>query len=397
MKGSLLKRVAVTVGIYFQIASALAAGTDSPPLGLFENSAGSPALKLLQNAQKTIDIEIYEMEDTAIRKAVRAALRHKIKVRVVHESQPVGSSCRLFAPDVTQNDDSSASEKISNDCADLKALMKEIRNAGGAFKAFNREELCGVQGQICYEHGKMLIIDAALPAKRRLLISSGNLNPTSLCSLDADPAVCDRDYSYVTDDADLIRSMQRVFEKDLIGKKYDIESVLSEEAAKRLTISPISLEPITAFIGSAQETLLIQNQYLKDKTLNDAIMAAAKRGVRVEVMEASPCSFSPPSAGEVRKFTSIHQGFDSAGVETRIFSKRIKIKGRPGYLHAKAIIADDRAWIGSINGSETALTKNREFGIFFDDANQVEQLREIMMGDYRARGAETWEESLECN
>jgi phosphatidylserine/phosphatidylglycerophosphate/cardiolipin synthase-like enzyme len=80
-----------------------------------------------------------------------------------------------------------------------------------------------------------------------------------------------------------------------------------------------------------------------------------------------------------------------------MFNKNIEIYGKHGYLHAKAIIVDDKkAWMGSVNGSTEALTLNREFGIFFKDAHNVHKLAFEMNKDFRDPNAETWEESFDC-
>ncbi len=75
----------------------------------------------------------------------------------------------------------------------------------------------------------------------------------------------------------------------------------------------------------------------------------------------------------------------------------MKVGGFDGYLHAKAIVVDGtKAWMGSVNGSTTALTKNREFGIYFDDSTDVSSLDSIFSSDFANTGAESWQDSLTC-
>ena len=80
-----------------------------------------------------------------------------------------------------------------------------------------------------------------------------------------------------------------------------------------------------------------------------------------------------------------------------MFTKGILINGTPGYLHAKVMVADGaRAWIGSVNGSDTATSDNREFGIFFSTPADVEALDQQIIADHNAAAAETWQQSLAC-
>ena len=126
-------------------------------------------------------------------------------------------------------------------------------------------------------------------------------------------------------------------------------------------------------------------------------MAAANRGVHVEVTVSSACSFGKPSPSEVRTLTSIFTAFDQAGITSTMFTKNIKINGIAGYLHAKAIVIDGKhAWMGSVNGSTQALTRNREFGIFFDTLNDVSKLSQILTSDHSDLNGESWQDSLNC-
>jgi len=80
-----------------------------------------------------------------------------------------------------------------------------------------------------------------------------------------------------------------------------------------------------------------------------------------------------------------------------MFTDLQKVGGMPGYMHAKAIVIDEkRAWVGSINGSTTAVNKNREFGVFFDDTAAVRKLIAQMQEDFTSPNSESWHEGLMC-
>ena len=80
-----------------------------------------------------------------------------------------------------------------------------------------------------------------------------------------------------------------------------------------------------------------------------------------------------------------------------MFTRRIVVGGRPGYLHAKAIIVDGKkAWVGSVNGSTAALTNNREFGIFVTEPALISKLSKSILSDFSDPRGESWVDSVEC-
>ena len=195
----------------------------------------------------------------------------------------------------------------------------------------------------------------------------------------------------------MVKVLSTVFENDLKGSSYNLEAILNSSNAQKLTISPFSLAPLVQFINSAKKTIQIQNQYLKDPTMNAAIMKAAKRGVNVYVMVSSACSFGRPKPSMVTQWNAQFGEFDQAGIHTKIFTRNILVSGVHGYLHAKAILVDsNRAWVGSVNGSTMSLSNNREFGIFLDDPTEVNKLSTFLYSDFTNPNAESWQDSLLC-
>ncbi|NDF14174.1 hypothetical protein EB061_02485 [bacterium] len=356
---------------------------------LYDNVKGAPHLQMIQDARKSIDIEIYAMKNTQILEALKRAISRGVVVRIVQEPNPVAESCQLFTP---------VSSEDGAKCIEIKKFLSVVRKSGGQYVPYPKE-LCG-QGfaSYCFQHGKLMITDSNLA-----LISTGNFNASSLCDVGENPSVCNRDYTLVTRDPAVVASLKRIFEADLKGRKINLEAELQAARAQRLTVSPLSLAPLVAFIDSAKETVQIQNQYLKDPVLNAAIVRAARRRnpkggyVKVFVMVGSACVFGPPDQNAVETWTRIYSEFDAAGVHTKTFNASIPIGGRPGYLHAKAILVDgNRAWVGSVNGSTTSLTMNREYGLFSNDPQVVHDLGMTMYSDFMEKGAQSWRESLRC-
>lgn len=356
--------------------------------GFYENSKNALITDLINQAKSTLEIEIYEMDDPKVIASIRNAVKRGVMVRIVKEPRPVGSACRVFESEVSDLELSASSS-----CANQQRLVSEVNQSGGQYLPFTKPALCGGDAtHHCLEHGKLLIVDSSVA-----LISSGNFNTTNLCDLDYSPSKCNRDYSYITDDIHTVRSLQKIVESDLIGKPYDVSTRVNSRAREKLTVGPDALNPLLKFIQSAKRSILIENQYLKDPTLNSALITAAKRGINVQIVLASVCSFGRPKENEAKRLTALFKSFDKAGIRIKMFNKNISINGLPGYLHAKAILVDEhRAWMGSVNGSTQALTLNREFGIFFDDPTDVKKLESAILGDFNHPNAETWQSSMDC-
>ncbi len=353
-----------------------------PAAGLYNNEEGSPVYSMIDNAQRTIDIEIYQMTDPDFVSSIRKAIFRGVKIRVVKEPAPLGDTCRVFE---SSSDD-------SDDCKTQKSLMAEIKNNGGAYIAFNKEELCGAGGTKCFLHGKMVIAD-----EKVVMISTGNFNKSNLCNQKQNPVKCNRDYSVVLRDNDVSAALEKIFVNDLAAKRYDLAAILDDKVKNKITVSPLSLEPTLAFIKTAKKSIKIQNQYLKETNMNKALTEAAKNGVKVEIMVASLCSFGKPSERDVKNNSDLFSSFDQAGIQSKMFTVKNMVGGHPGYMHAKTILIDDSyAWVGSVNGSSTALTMNREFGAFLGDAKSIQKLQEVTDKDFINPGAETWQDSLVC-
>jgi phosphatidylserine/phosphatidylglycerophosphate/cardiolipin synthase-like enzyme len=364
---------------------ALASRAPVEVVHLYDNSSdGSPLVSLIDQAKKSIDVEIYTMKDLRVIKALKAAVVRGVKLRIIQTPNPVADNCPVFKP---------SDSTTSADCVELRSFVSYVKARGGQYESFSFD-LCGIKGASCFEHGKMMIFD-----QKKVLISTGNFDPTNLCDLPESPAHCNRDFTAIATDAKSVEAYSAIFSKDLIATPYDLRTIL--ETAPDVTASPMSMKPIVDFIRTATKTLQIENQYLNDPTMNAAIIGAAKRGVKVSVMVASVTSFGAldptEDAAKISHWRERFKAFDQAGISSRVFDDAMRVNGRPGYLHAKTILVDGvHAWVGSVNGSTMSLASNREFGIFSDDKIFVKHLGEVMNEDFSNRDAESWIESLNC-
>ncbi|MBC7386586.1 MAG: hypothetical protein H7301_10570 [Cryobacterium sp.] len=392
-------------------APLMAAQADT--LFLYDNGReGSPIINMIQDARESIDVEIYMMNDLRVQDAfLRAAhgtpTRKPVKVRILIEPHPYGDSCDIFGKRMSAASNDPADDKTGTaDCRNLKSFKRALEKLGGEMHPFNKE-LCGngsasgggVDQTItsCLQHGKVIVFD-----KTVALMSTGNFNASSFCDTKQNPAACNRDFTLVMTKKAPVNNLITVFERDWIGQPYNIKRSLPRAAFNALTVSPFSMAPIIGLIQSARTSIQITEQYLKDPTMNRALLAAAKSGVKVQVLVTSFCAFGAPEKSVKEALQLNYGAFEAAGIETRAFTSAMRIGGQPGYQHAKAIIVDaDRpgaanAWVGSVNGSTQSLTRNREFGLLFNDPKPLTKLYASFRADFTDPNSETWQESLMC-
>ncbi len=98
-------------------------------------------------------------------------------------------------------------------------------------------------------------------------------------------------------------------------------------------------------------------------TVRDAIGAAKQRGVDVRII--------------------LEGTMDNADVRAYFVGLGIPVHDAgTWYLHAKLIIADGVAFVGSENFSQTALTKNREVGAFVFEPAPVAVIQQQFDADF---------------
>lgn len=119
-------------------------------------------------------------------------------------------------------------------------------------------------------------------------------------------------------------------------------------------------------IRTASGRLDIMNYYIGDALLIREILAAARRGVRVRLVVADQAHANAMTYGA---FLHHYDELLGAGVE---------IWEYPAVVHAKVVVADDRALVGTLNFDSWALYRNPEIGLLFEDASVAEQFRSVL-------------------
>jgi len=296
------------------------------PSTLIEPGASmGPIYALLASARHTVDLVMYDLEDTRAEQLLAGDAARGVDVRVVLNSAYTGSE---------------------NDAAFsyLKGHGVLVRWATSLYDL---------------THQKTLVVDGSVAAIMTLNWTSRYYSDTR------DVAVIDRVPSDVA-------AIETTFEADYNGKR------ITPAGAADLVWSPTtSLPDLLSLINGAEHDLFVENEEMSSRDITDALAAAARRGVDVEICMTNSSSWSSEFATLV-----------GAGVHLRVYSPDASL-----YIHAKVVVRDpgspdQEAIAGSQNFSTESLRYNRELGIILNSGSLVDQLATMIQDDYA--GAAPW-------
>ena len=282
----------------------------------------------VNSAKHSIDLTMYELDDTTMEADLIAAAQRGVDVRVILDGR-VGPGSKYYQPGYNE----------------LKAGGVNVIWSNPAYY---------------FTHQKTLTVDDG-----ESLIMTGNLDSYYYDS--------DRDYAiYDTDWAD-VHAIVQTFDAD-----FAYQPITPSAGSGDLVWSPTTSEDrILDVINGAHRTLLVEQEEMYDTDVINALIAAAQRGVQVKLAIIDECDLYP----------YLNQLL-AAGVQISLNNTSTDTL----YTHAKVILADYGQWderveFGSINISDTSLNQNRELGIVLDafgPGNQkvIDTLQTVISGDF---------------
>ena len=233
-----------------------------------EPSGGfSGVYNLINGAKHSIDVTMYEFSDTTAESDLAAAAARGVQVRVILDQR----------------------EKSTNDAA---------------YRYFTDHKVGVVWSSASYEytHQKTMVVDDS-----EAVIMTANLTSKYYAT--------SRDF-LVTDSGPAdISAIVAVFDAD-----YAHRSVTPGDGSD-LVWSPGSQDQLLAVINSATKSLRIYSEEMGDTTVEDALIAAAKRGVTVQVCGEN-------ADGE---YDSDFSRLSRAGVQVSYFSSSAALHPREGH------------------------------------------------------------------
>lgn len=172
-----------------------------------------------------------------------------------------------------------------------------------------------------------------------------------------------RDFAVITTSHSDVAAIEQAFGADWTNSG----APQTGPAGTNLVWSPGAEAPILAMIETAQQSLLVENEEMSDADVTTALEAAARRGVKVEVV----MTYSSDWASEFHDLVA-------AGVKVSTYASDASL-----YIHAKVIVAGGtKAFVGSQNFSVSSLDYNRELGIITTDPNLVQPIARTVSADF---------------
>jgi phosphatidylserine/phosphatidylglycerophosphate/cardiolipin synthase-like enzyme len=275
-------------------------------------------MNMIQGATKSIDLVMYELEDTQVESALVSAEKRDVAVRVLLNEGYYGAQ---------PSKESAAAYQY------LQSGEVPVRWAPSYF---------------ALTHQKTLIVDG-----NQALIMTFNLT-SQYYSTSRDFGVVDKDQADVS-------AIEDVFNDDWQGTRD------TASQGDDLVWSPGADTIILSMINNSRKSLYIENEEMSDASVVDALIAATKRGVTVEVVMTDSSDWNA-------NFTRLKAA--GAGVRTYAASASL-------YIHAKIILADGTSvLVGSQNFSASSLKDNRELGIVLSDTGILNSLSSTFQSDW---------------
>jgi len=302
----------------------------------------TPLYTLVNNAQKTIDMTMYELEDTVFSGDLVAACNRGVTVRV------------LLDASLEKSNNTPAYNQLNTSGANCSAVFSNT-----AFQA---------------THQKTITVDGTTTAILSLNLQSQYYSTA-------------RDFALVENDPADITGIEDTFNEDYAaGTPYggtqgtsDLGYQPGSGTGDDLIWSPTTAQAaMLGIINSATKTLLIENEEMGASNIVSALETACKNGVTVHIAMSEDSTTPPFSA-----YSSNWIALEEAGCGVHVYP----YTATGFYIHAKAVVADyglptENAYMGSINYSNASMTENRELGIYITDSTAVTQLYTTMSADY---------------
>ncbi len=277
-----------------------------------------PILEFIRQAKSTVDIEVYLLSERGVLDALKEAKQRGINVRVMLEEHPFGGG------------------------EGNATVFRQLRDAGINVKWSNPA--------FRFTHEKVIIVDRAAAAIMTLNITRSSFTQN-------------REFAVIDNAPNIVAQVQAIFDADWERRAY-------KSSDPNLVVSPDNARgKLLDLIGNAQRSLDIYAEEMNEKTVEDALIKAVKRGVKVRVIMSA--AQSTERDGNERGRANIRR----AGADVRIVNKP--------YIHAKIILVDKNlAFVGSQNFSATSLDQNRELGLVVSNSSTLERIQTVFDKDW---------------
>jgi phosphatidylserine/phosphatidylglycerophosphate/cardiolipin synthase-like enzyme len=295
----------------------------SRSLIVLPDDSAKPIIDAINTATKSLRVKMFVFPDPALLKAVIAAKRRGVKVRIMlNPSRRSGKA------------ENQHSRKT------LKAAGVDVIDSNPAFGM---------------THEKSMVVDDTRAFVKSLNWETKNLTET-------------RDYAVVTSHKHEVGEIIECFEADWKRKGFD-----AGEDAHLIWCTGNGRDRIAQSIDDARHSIFLQNERYQDAVIIERLVRAERRGVKVHVMAR------PPHKLEKEKLT---EGVGGLRIMDDVGIKVHKLKHLK--LHAKMLLIDEsRVIVGSINLAPGSFDSRRELAIDVHDEDVVKRMTKIVHHDWK--------------
>jgi len=275
---------------------------------------------LMNSAQKTLDLTMYELTDTTAENDLVNAAARGVTVRVVL--------------DVNR-------EKSHNQAAYTLLSGKGVH-------------VVWANTSYAATHQKTLTADGATSA-----IMTGNLTSQYYAT--------SRDFAVVDTTASDVAAIEKVFNAD-----YAHSSVTPGDGADLVWSPTDSQSKLLALINGAAASLQVENEEMGLPAVTTALENAAKRGVAVEVIMTN-------TAGD---YASEFDALTAAGAKVATYAATASLYIHAKAIVADYGRTGAKVFLGSENFSSASLDQNRELGLITTDSAVLTSVHSTLASDY---------------
>jgi cardiolipin synthase len=286
------------------------------------DDTAQPILAAIEGASRTLRVKMFVFSDPSLLKAVIAARRRGVKVRV------------MLNPARRSGEHDNEATRRALERADV-----DVKDANPVFDL---------------THEKSMVLDDETAFVKSLNWATTNLTET-------------RDYAVVTTHGHDVTEIIECFEADWHRQTFE-----PRNQGHVVWCPGPGRDRICRFIDEARHRLFVQNERFQDMVIIERLVRAARRGVKVNVMARPPHTLSREKLVEGVGGLRI---MDDTGVKIH------KLKHLR--LHGKMLLADGvAAIVGSINFAAGSLDGRRELAIEVRDGDVVERLHTVVRHDW---------------
>ncbi len=294
----------------------------SRELIVLPDDSAAPILAAIDGAARMLRVKMFVFSDPTLLKAVLAAQRRGVTVRVM-----------LNAARRSGEQDNEATRHA------LERAGIDVQDANPAFDL---------------THEKSMVVDDHTAFVESLNWTTKNMTET-------------RDYAVVTKSRHEVAEIVECFETD-----WRRESFAPPDASPLVWCPGPGRDRICRLIDETQHSLFVQNERFQDAVIIERLVRAARRGVKVHVMARPPHTL---------KRDKLVEGVGGLRIMDDVGIKVHKLKHLK--LHGKMVLADRvAAIVGSINFAAGSLDGRRELAIEVRDDEVVDRLHKIARHDW---------------